>query len=65
MVLGFISMIFILGEMSAAAGGAMSVLSVILAIFVDVMELLVAYVQAYVFTLLSAIYFGMAAKEEH
>ncbi len=63
-VLGFICMIFILGEMSAAAGGAMSVLSVILAIFVDCMELLVAYIQAYVFTLLSAIYFGMAAKEE-
>lgn len=64
-VLGFISMIFILGEMSAAAGGAMSVLSLILAIFVDVLELLVAYIQAYVFTLLSALYFGMASKEEH
>lgn len=64
-ILGFVSMIFILGEMSAAAGGAMSVLSVILAVFVDFLELLVAYVQAYVFTLLSAIYFGMAAKEEH
>lgn len=63
-VLGFICMIFILGEMSAAAGGAMSVLSVILAIFVDCLEMLVAYIQAYVFTLLSAIYFGMAAKEE-
>lgn len=64
-LLGFICMIFILGEMSAAAGGAMSVLSLILAIFADVLEVLVAYIQAYVFTLLSAIYFGMAAKEEH
>lgn len=64
-VLGFICMIFILGEMSAAAGGAMSVLSLLLAIFADVLEVLVAYIQAYVFTLLSAIYFGMAAKEEH
>lgn len=62
-VLGFICMIFILGEMSAAAGGAMSVFSVILAIFADCLELLVAYIQAYIFTLLSAIYFGMAAKE--
>lgn len=64
-VLGFICMIFILGEMSAAAGGAMSVLSLLLAVFADVLEVLVAYIQAYVFTLLSAIYFGMAAKEEH
>lgn len=64
-VLGFICMIFILGEMSAAAGGAMSVLSLLLAIFADCLEVLVAYIQAYVFTLLSAIYFGMAAKEEH
>lgn len=64
-VLGFISMIFILGEMSAAAGGAMSVMSVLLSIFADCLELLVAYIQAYIFTLLSSIYFGMAAKEEH
>lgn len=64
-VLGFICMIFIIGEISAAAGGAMSVLSLLLAIFADCLEVLVAYIQAYVFTLLSAIYFGMAAKEEH
>jgi F-type H+-transporting ATPase subunit a len=64
-VLGFICMIFILGEMSAMAGGAISVVSLLLAIFVDCLELLVAYIQAYVFTLLSAIYFGAAAKEEH
>lgn len=61
-VLGFISMIFIMAEMSSAAGGIMSILSLILSIFVDCLELLVAYIQAYVFTLLSAIYFGMAAK---
>lgn len=64
-VLGFICMIFILGEMSAAAGGAISVVSLLLAIFVDCLELLVAFIQAYVFTLLSALYFGAAAKEEH
>ena len=64
-VLGFICMIFIVGEMSAMAGAGMSVLSVILAIFADCLEVLVAYIQAYVFTLLSAIYFGMAAKEAH
>lgn len=63
-VLGFISSIFIVAQISAAGGAAMSVFSLILAIFVDLIELLVAYIQAYVFTLLSALYFGMASKEE-
>lgn len=64
-VLGFICMIFIVGEISAAAGGVMSILSIMLAVFADCLEVLVAFIQAYVFTLLSSIYFGMAAKEEH
>jgi F-type H+-transporting ATPase subunit a len=33
-------------------------------VFMYISELLVAFLQAYVFTLLSAIYFGMAVKEE-
>lgn len=64
-LLGFICMIFIVGEISAAAGGVMSILSIMLAVFADCLEVLVAFIQAYVFTLLSSIYFGMAAKEEH
>ena len=35
-------------------------------IFMDLLELLVAFIQAYVFTLLSALYFGLATIEpEH
>ena len=64
-LLGFITMIFIVGEMNVWAGAGMSVLSLILSIFADCLEVLVAYVQAYVFTMLSSIYFGMAAKEAH
>lgn len=63
-VLGFISSIFIVAQISVAGGVGMSLFSLILAIFVDCIELLVAYIQAYVFTLLSALYFGMASKEE-
>ena len=36
-----------------------------LAIFMGLLELLVAFIQAYVFTLLSALYFGMATEEHH
>ena len=64
-VLGFISSIFIVAKISMMGGVGMSVFSLILAIFVDCIELLVAYIQAYVFTLLSALYFGMASKEHH
>jgi F-type H+-transporting ATPase subunit a len=62
--LGFFSLIFIFGEMHQAFGYAISILSVTFAVFMSLLELLVAFIQAYVFTLLSAIYFGMA-NEEH
>lgn len=63
-ILSFISLIFIFNNLygSGAAYGA-SVLSVAFGIFMNVMELLVAFLQAYVFTLLSAIYFGQAVED--
>lgn len=63
--LGFFSLIFIFGAMHWAYGYSVSVLSVSFAIFMTMLELLVAFIQAYVFTLLSAIYFGMATEEHH
>lgn len=64
-VLGFLSLIFIFGEMNMTAGFLASVLSLAFTIFMTMLELLVALIQAYVFTLLSAIYFGMAVEEHH
>lgn len=64
-ILGFISLIFIFGEMSTGLGYGVSVISVGFSIFMDFLELLVAFIQAYVFTLLSALYFGMATEEAH
>lgn len=63
--LGFVSLIFIFGEMAPAAGFSASILSVAFGIFMLLLELLVAFIQAYVFTMLSALYFGMAHVEEH
>lgn len=63
--LGFFSLIFIFGEISPGIGYGASVLSVAFALFMFMLELLVALIQAYVFTLLSAIYFGMSAEEHH
>ena len=43
-----------------------SIVSTAFVIFMDILELLVAFIQAYVFTLLSALYFGLATVEpEH
>ena len=65
-VLGFASLIFIFGAISTALGYGVSVVSVAFILFMDVLELLVAFIQAYVFTLLSALYFGLATVEpEH
>ncbi len=64
-VLSFVSLIFIFGELHVLAGAGVSVLSVAFMIFMNFLELLVALIQAYVFTLLSALYFGMATEEHH
>ncbi|MCX6199820.1 MAG: F0F1 ATP synthase subunit A [Bacteroidetes bacterium] len=63
--LSFFAMIFIFGEMSAGAGLGVSVVSVAFTVFMGLLELLVAFLQAYVFTLLSAMYFGSALEEGH
>lgn len=64
-VLGFISLIFIFGNVNVALGYGVSIISVAFAVFMGLLELLVAFIQAYVFTLLSALYFGMATEENH
>jgi len=64
--LGFVSLIFIFGnKFGPYAGYGASVLSVTFMIFMAFLEILVAFIQAYVFTMLSAIYFGMAKVEHH
>ncbi len=62
-VLGFISLIFIFGQMSPTIGYLVSPVSILFYIFMGVLELLVAFIQAFVFTLLSAIYIGTATEE--
>jgi F-type H+-transporting ATPase subunit a len=63
--LSFFSLIFIFGQMSTGAGFGVAVVSVLFTVFMTALELLVAFLQAYVFTLLSAIYIGAAVEEAH
>ena len=58
-VLSLVSLIFIFKSLFVAP------VSILFVIFMDCLELLVAFLQAYVFTLLSALFIGMAVVEEH
>lgn len=58
-VVSLISIIFV-NESLAWAG-----LSVPFTLFISVLEILVAFLQAYIFTMLSALYLGMAVEEAH
>ncbi len=64
-ILGFLSLIFIFAEMNAGLGYGVSIVSVSFSVFMYMLELLVAFLQAYVFTLLSSLYFGAAVEEHH
>lgn len=63
--LGFLSLIFVFGELHAAVGFLVSPLSLLFLLFMLFLELLVAFIQAFVFTFLSALYIGMAVEEHH
>ena len=48
-----------------AAGFVFSPLSIFFILFMMFLELLVAFIQAFVFTFLSALYIGFAVEEHH
>ena len=65
-ILSFTSLIFIFAETNGPGTGyGVSIVSVLFSVFMNTLELLVSFLQAYVFTLLSALYFGMAVEEHH
>ena len=66
-ILVFISLIFIFGDNgNSLTGGLVAAIpATAFAIFLNMLEILVGAIQAYVFTLLSAVYFGMATDDGH
>ena len=66
-ILSFVSLIFLLGNSGAnpAGGWGGSVISTLLTLFMMCIELLVAFIQAFIFTILSASYIGAAVEEHH
>jgi F-type H+-transporting ATPase subunit a len=62
---GHIVMMSIIGLMFIFKNWVGSSLSFFLAFVLSILELLVAALQAYIFTMLSALYFGSASEEHH
>lgn len=64
-ILALVCIIFVTHSMGALLNGSMTVVSVLFSIFMNCLELLVAFIQAYVFTMLSAVFIGMSRVEHH
>ena len=66
-ILTFVSLIFIFGNAGASIGGSAggSLMAVPFVAFMNILEVLVSFLQAFIFTLLSALYIGSAVEEHH
>lgn len=65
MILGLVSVIFVTAKLGPVINGSMTVLTMLFGVFIDCLELLVAFIQAYVFTTLSGVFIGMSRQTEH
>jgi len=64
-ILSFVCLIFVFSANGDAGGWGFSPVSMAFALFMNAMELLVAFLQAFVFTLLTAMYIGSCLEEPH
>jgi F-type H+-transporting ATPase subunit a len=64
-IICLISLIFIFGSMSSGAGVGFSPISIAFAVFIYVIEVLVAFIQAFIFTNLTAVFVGQAIEDHH
>jgi len=64
-ILALTSLVFLTVAKGTAINASMSAVSVLFSVFMMVLELLVAFIQAYVFTMLSSIFIGLSRKEPH
>lgn len=64
MILCMVCIIFVTVKYGPLLGTGMTAVSVLFGVFLDALECLVAFIQAYVFTMLSSIYIGLARVHE-
>jgi len=65
-IFSLIGLVFMMNViMGEAAAWSTTVISIGFTVFILLLKLLVAFIQAYVFTILSALFIGMAVEEHH
>ena len=64
-MLSFTCVIFLGWSMGVGFGLGLNAFSILMLLFMNLLELLVAFVQAYVFTMLSAVFIGLAHQDHH
>jgi F-type H+-transporting ATPase subunit a len=64
-IICLISLIFIFGSLSKAAGWGFMPISIAFSVFIFVIEVLVAFIQAFIFTNLTAVFLGQAIEDHH
>ena len=64
-ILSFICLIFIFGAMNTALGWGTSPFFILLAVFIYLIEVLVAFIQAFIFANLTAVFIGQAFEGGH
>ena len=64
-VLSLIAIIFITVKAGPIINGSMTFVAVVFGIFMNALEILVAFIQAYVFTMLSAVFIGLSRVKGH
>lgn len=62
MLLGVVAVVFLTAKLGFAMNAGLSAISVLFGVFLDILELLVAFLQAYVFTMLSAVFIGLSRQ---
>jgi F-type H+-transporting ATPase subunit a len=60
MLLSVIALVFLSAAMGPVLNGSLTVIAAFFGVFLDCLEFLVAFLQAYVFTMLSAVFIGLA-----
>ena len=63
MLLGVVAVVFLTATLGPVLNGSMTVIAVLFGVFMDLLELLVAFIQAYVFTMLSSVFIGLSRQE--
>ncbi len=62
--ISLVCIIFMFAKYNAVMFGSMTFVSLLFGVFMDLLEVLVAFLQAYVFTMLSAVFIGLARQKE-